>query len=145
MLQPKKHIFKLFWHIFLSSSASSLVLCFLAFEPLCLAYSERLTASHICGLVSHAVDGTCCLPWWGGSSDVCWQRSLHSISLAAIGHPATCYLNSMKLFKILSARYHSTKWDASLGPSRIAVLEDFKATALTTQLHGWILTYSINY
>ena len=37
----------------------------------------------------------------------------------------------MKLFLILSNQYRSPELDSNLGPSRIAVFEDSKATALT--------------
>ena len=51
----------------------------------------------------------------------------------AIGHLGVCYLNGMKLFLISSNQYHSPEGDSNLVLSRIAVFEDYKATALTAQ------------
>ena len=48
-------------------------------------------------------------------------------------HLVPCYLNSVL---VASGQYHSPAWYSSLGPSRIAVFEDCKATALTTQPPG---------
>ena len=52
---------------------------------------------------------------------------------AAIGHPAPCYFNNVKLFLILSDQYHSPEWDLNLGPSWIAVFEHCKTPALSTR------------
>ena len=49
--------------------------------------------------------------------------------------PGTLYLNSVKLFLILSNQYCSPKWESHLGPSRIALFEDCKATVLTTAVY----------
>ena len=52
----------------------------------------------------------------------------------AIDHPAPCYLNSGEIiFIIFCHRYRSPKRDSNLGLNRIAIFEDCKASALTTQ------------
>ena len=51
-----------------------------------------------------------------------------------IGDYTTTLLNSGEIIFIISSDgYSSPEWDSNLDPSRIAVFEDCKATALTTQ------------
>ena len=38
-------------------------------------------------------------------------------------HPAPCYLNSKKLFIILSGQYRSPEWDLNLGPKCLSLLK----------------------
>ena len=71
-------------------AVSSLVLGFLAFEPIGLASLERVTASHVVGLNSHSY-----------RNEVAVQVCDSYCSLGSktfLGHPAPCYLNSSETF-----------------------------------------------
>ena len=74
----------------------------------------------------------CCL--------VCIFQTLSELLISYQRLPRPCYLNSGEfIFIILIDRFCSPKMDLNLGPSRTAVLEDGKATALTTQKPGLVV------